>query len=51
MYTTETYCVIDGFVNVICMNKMRKEGILEPGDFYSTDLNEVSDLQFNKEFF
>lgn len=49
--TTDTFLVIDGFVKVIGINQPTIEGHLEPGDFYSTDLNEMRDEEFDNNYF
>ena len=49
--TTKTILVIDGFIKVILMNQRNIEGYLEPGDFYSTDLNETHNIEFDKQYF
>jgi hypothetical protein len=39
--------VFDGFVRVICIDDFEIEGYLEPGDFYSTTLDEDVDAEYN----
>jgi len=43
--------VLDGCVSLVGIDHNAREGYLESGDFYSTELNDIRDSEFDKRYF